>query len=277
MATKSKLWSRILIYIVMTVCALFVVFPFIWMFSVSLKTLTEYNFRPIKLFNFTLTWENYKNAFVNMNILKYALNSVYVSVFVCVLQIVTSVCAAFAFALLEFRGKKLMFGTVMATMMMPTSIMLVPLYLVVKNLGFSNTYAAMILPFGFTGFGIFLLRQYFLSLPRDLKQAAEIDGAGYFRILWQIYFPLAMPGVMSLTIIAFIGIFNSILWPQVSISSDNLMVMPVRMLSMVSFDRTLNPPSILSFAAVCVVLPVIVFVSLQKFFVKGYVLSGIKG
>lgn len=276
MRSKSVATGNTIRYVIITFLALLFAFPFLWMILGSLKTLTGYYERPVRIF-FSPTWDNYVYAIKNIGLVKHTFNSIYVAGAVIVLQVVTSCLAAFAFSMLNFPGKKVLFGVVMSTMMIPLCVMMVPLFIIVQKLGFMNTYAAMILPFGFSGFGIFLLRQTFLGLPRDLFSAAEIDGAGFFRIMWLIYFPLALPGVMTLAIITFINYFNSFLWPLVSVNSDSKMVLSVRMIAMIAFDRVLEPNKILSTAAICIIPPLIVFVSLQKFFVQGYAMSGIKG
>jgi multiple sugar transport system permease protein len=276
MAIKTPSYVTFLKYLLLSIAALFVLFPFAWMIIGSLKPLNDYYKRPVQ-FIFKPYWENYFFAIKNLGLFKHTLNSIIVAGSVAVIQVLTSTHAAFAFSMMQFPVKNALFAVVMATMMMPFSVMLVPLFMIVQFMGISNTYAAMIVPFGFTGFGIFLMRQSFLSLPKDLFSAAEIDGAGYYRILWQIYMPLVLPGIMSLSIIVFINYFNSILWPIVAVSSESMMVLAVRMISMVSFDRILEPNKIMCIAAICIIPPLIVFVSLQRFFVKGYLLSGMKG
>lgn len=277
MGTKRRPVENIVIYVILTIFAVVVLFPFFWMFIVSLKTLPQYLERPIQLLGFTPNFENYRYAFETLNLLKHTGNSLLVSTSVVVFQVVTSCFAAYSFSLLRYPGKNVLFGVVMATMMIPGAVMLIPLYLIVNNLGLGNSYLAMILPFGFSGFSCFIMRQSFMALPGDLKSAAEIDGAGHLRILWQIYFPLVRPNVMALIIIVFIQIFNSLLWPSVVISNEAISTLPMRMVAMVSFDRFNDQTKILSVASICVIPPMIVFIALQKFFVKGYVLSGIKG
>lgn len=264
-------------YVILALIALIFLLPFTWMAAGSLKTLKGYYERPVKFFFADINWENYAFVYERIGLLKYTGNSVLVAGSVALLQLLTSSCAAFAFSMLSFPGKKFLFGTVLSTMMIPSCVMLVPLFVITQHLGLINTLAAMIVPFAFSGFGIFLMRQSFLGLPRDLFSAAEIDGASYFRIFTSIYAPLAVPGMMSLVTITFIQYFNSILWPQVAISSESKTVLAVRMISMVSFDRMIEPPKILATAALCIVPPLIIFASLQKFFVKGYTLSGLKG
>ena len=276
MRTKRMMAGSIR-YLILTLFAAIFLLPFVWMLAGSLKTLTGYYERPVQFAFFNVTLDNYRFVMERIGLLRHTSNSVLVAGSVAVLQLITSSCAAFAFSMLTFPGKKVLFGVVMATMMVPACVMLVPLFIITERLGLMNTYWVMIVPFAFSGFGIFLMRQSYMGLPRDLFSAAEIDGAGYLRIFCRIYAPLSVPGMMSLVTITFIQYFNSILWPQIAVSSEAKTVLAVRMISMVSFDRLMEPPKILATAAVCIIPPLVVFASLQKFFVKGYTLSGIKG
>ncbi len=264
-------------YVLLTAAALAFLLPFAWMAAGSLKTLSGYYERPVSFFFANPNWSNYAFVFQKIGLVRHTANSVLVAGSVAALQLVTSSFAAFAFSMLSFPGKKALFAVVMSTMMVPACVMLVPLFIITQRLGMINSYLAMIVPFMFSGFGIFLMRQAYLGLPRDLFSAAEIDGAGYFTIFSRIYAPLSVPSMMSLVTITFIQYFNSILWPQIVISSESKTVLAVRMISMVSFDRLMEPPKIMATAAVCIIPPLVVFASLQRFFVKGYTLSGLKG
>jgi multiple sugar transport system permease protein len=205
------------------------------------------------------------------------MNSIITAGSIAILQVLTSVPAAFAFATLKFPCKPLLFALVLSTFMLPAGVMLVPLFVIVQKMGFVNTYTGMIIPFAFTGFGIFLIRQAFMSLPKDLFLAAEIDGCSFYRIMWQIYTPLAKPSIMTLLTLSFINNFNTVLWPQVIASSPDKMVLSVRLIASLNFDSMLEPYKFLAIATVCIVPPVLVFVSLQRLYVQGYIMSGLKG
>jgi multiple sugar transport system permease protein len=276
MRIKRTVLGTVLRYLILTVFAVLFVWPFVWMISASLKTSRTYYVRPVHIFFPDPAWGNYANVWQKLTLSVHTKNSIIVAGSIAVLQVLTSCPAAFAFATLRFPLKRALFTLVMVTMMLPACVMLVPLFFIVQKMGLMNTYAGMILPFAFTGFGIFLMRQSFLSLPRDLFTAAEIDGAGYLRILVQIYAPLAKSSVMTLLTLSFIGSFNSVLWPQIVASKPSIMVLSVRLIASLNFDSMLEPYKFMAIATLCTIPPVALFASLQKLYVKGYIMSGLK-
>jgi multiple sugar transport system permease protein len=264
-------------YLVLTVAALLFLSPFIWMLSQSLKTLGSYYVRPPVLLPAKPAWGNYITVLKKIDIGRSMVNSLFVAFSASSLQVVTSCLAAFAFATLRFPGRNSIFAVFLGTLMIPAEALLVPLFMVVQGLRLIDTYGGLFLPFAFTGFGIFLIRQFFLGLPRDLFSAAVMDGAGYLRILLSVYVPLSVPSLVTLFILCFVGMWNSLLWPLVVTSSQWLQVVAVRLVSFVSYDRNLEPNQILAGATVCVLPSLVVFMLLQRLYVRGYVMSGLKG
>ncbi len=277
MSNKRSTLGIIVRYLILTIAGLVFLWPLIWMIVGSLKNIETYFERPVRIFFPNPQWANYADVITRLRLPRHTLNSVIVAGGIAVLQVLSSTPAAFAFATLRFPGKSFLFAIVMATFMLPACVMLVPLFVIVQKMGLINTYGAMILPFVFTGFGIFLIRQSFMSMPRDLFSAAEIDGAGYFRIMWQIYTPLAKPTLMTLLTLSFINNFNSVLWPQVTSSSPDIMVLSVKLIASLNFDTMLEPYKFMAIATICIVPPLVLFASLQRLYVNGYVMSGMKG
>jgi multiple sugar transport system permease protein len=274
---KIEVFGILTRYTLLILTGLLFLFPFLWMLSGSIKTLGSYYVRPPELIPANPAWKNYLWVLERINLERHTLNSIIVAGSISFLQFVTSSTAAFAFAALRFPGKKILFSIVLGTLMIPATVVLIPLFKVVHAFGLVNTYAGLIIPFMFTGFGIFLLRQFFLSLPKDLFAAATVDGASYFRIFSTIYIPLALPGFATLITLAFISHFNQLLWPLIITSTDSMMVLAVRLVSFISFDRTMEPDLIMAAAAVCVVPSLVIFVAFQRLYVRGYVMSGLKG
>jgi multiple sugar transport system permease protein len=264
-------------YALLGIVAFIFLFPFLWMISGSLKTFGSFYERPPVFFSGNPAWNNYVWVLSRINLERHTLNSIFVAGSISILQVVTSSMAAFAFATLRFPGKKIIFSVVISTLMIPSAVVLVPLFMIVQSFKLINTYAGLILPFAFTGFGIFLMRQFYMSLPLDLFHAATVDGAGYFRILSTIYLPLSLPGVATLLTLSFISQFNQLLWPLVVTSSDAMMVLAVRLVSFVAFDRTMEPNFILAAASVCVIPALVLFVALQRLYIRGYIMTGLKG
>jgi len=203
-------------------------------------------------------------------------NSLFVASWITFLQVLTSALAAYAFARLQWKGRDQVFLLYLATMMLPGLVMMIPNYQIMIKLGLVDTYAGLIIPASFSAFGTFLLRQFMLTIPTSLDEAAEIDGASKWQIFWNVILPLSRPGLITLTIFTFIGSYNSFFWPLVMLKSTTKYTLPVGMLF---FDSTRGQVTHLMMAAITMsVLPVVlVFILLQKQMVKGIQLGAVKG
>ena len=203
-------------------------------------------------------------------------NSIFVASWITFLQVLTSALAAFAFARLKWKGRDKIFLLYLATMMLPGLVMMIPNYQIMIKLGLVDTYAGLIIPASFSAFGTFLLRQFMLTIPTSLDEAAEIDGASKWQIFWNVIMPLSRPGLITLTIFTFMGSYNSFFWPLVMLKSTAKYTLPV---GMIFFDSTRGQVTHLMMAAITMsVLPmVIVYVLLQKQMVKGIQLGAVKG
>ncbi|MEM8737903.1 MAG: carbohydrate ABC transporter permease [Planctomycetota bacterium] len=221
-------------------------------------------------------WHNYLEVFRQVPFARYYVNSIFIAAWVTFLQVFTSALAAFAFARLQWPGRDKVFLLYLSTMMLPGLVMMIPNYQIMITLGLVDTIQGLILPGAFTAFGTFLLRQFMLSIPASLDEAAEIDGAGKFRTFFDVILPLARPGLITLAIFTFIGSYNSFFWPLVMLRSEHRYTLPIGLLY---FDSSAGQETNLLMAAVVMsVLPmIVVFVILQKQLVAGIQLGAVKG
>jgi multiple sugar transport system permease protein len=213
---------RAALYLALTVGAAATLFPFVWMVSTSLKPDLELFKTPPQLIPHELVVENYTRVSELMPIWRFAVNSVAVAVVATTLQLLTSAMAAYAFARLRFRGRDALFVLYLATLMVPFQVVVVPLFIEMRYLGLVDTYPGLILPAIASAFGTFLLRQAFLNVPRELEEAAFVDGAGHWRVFWTIGLPLIRPALAVFAVFAFMASWNSFLWPLVIVRRASL-------------------------------------------------------
>ena len=248
--------------------------PFAWMVLTSFKSLAEVeSANPIPT-----NWhpENYGKVFEEIPFAYYYFNSVFIAAWVTFLTCLTSAMAAFAFARLKWPGRDLVFKLYLATMMVPGVVTMIPNYTLMVKTHLLDSYAGLIVPAAFSAFGTFLLRQFMLSIPTALDEAASIDGAGPWRTFWDIIMPLTRPGLIALAILTFLGNYGSFFWPLILIKSEHLRTLPVGMLYFDSvYGRQTN---LIMAASVMNIVPLIIlFVVSQKFLVKGIQLGAVKG
>jgi ABC-type glycerol-3-phosphate transport system permease component len=203
-------------------------------------------------------------------------NSLFIAVGVTCLTVLTSAMAAYAFARMRWRGRDTVFLLYLATIMIPGVVTMIPNFQIMVGLGFLNTYHGLILPMAFSAFGTFLLRQFMLSIPPALDEAAVIDGATHWQVFWEVVMPLARPGLIALAILTFLGAYQSFFWPLIMLNKDEYYTMPVGLLAL---DSTYGRQTELIMAATVMnVVPLIViFVAFQKFLVQGLQLGAVKG
>jgi ABC-type glycerol-3-phosphate transport system permease component len=260
------------------ICLLAAVFllPFIWMIAFSLKSAANFAQYPPSLLVSDPQWSNFLEVLNKFSLFRYFLNSLLVSTAISVLQVITASMAGFAFAMLAFRGKTVLFTTFLSSLMIPSTVILIPLFLVVRNMGLIDSYLGLILPFIFTGYGIFMMRQFFMSLPKDFFHAGMVDGCGIFRTYWKIYLPLAKPSVITLGTLAFIFYWNTLLWPLISTNNNDLKTIPVGIAGLVGENMSL-PHLVVAGATISVLPGLILFLALQRYYTQGYVMTGVKG
>jgi multiple sugar transport system permease protein len=272
-AQKRSPWW---LYAVLGVGLLAMSLPFLWMLVSSVKPEAEVRQIPPTWLPETFTLENYQTLFDRLSFPTYFFNSTLVAIVVTLGNVVFCAMLGYALAKLEFRGKRVIFALVLGMLMVPAIAILVPLFVLVSNLGLTNTYAGLILPYLAAPIGVFLMRQYFLGLPDELIQAARVDGASEFRIFWNVMLPLCGPALATLAILTFLGSWNNFIWPLVVAQTEDRYTLPVA-LALYSVGQNATQYGVLLAGAVVVVLPVIaIFLALQRYFVQGIAMTGIK-
>ena len=267
---------RIPIYIILSVISLIWVFPFLWMALGSLKTQREILAKPPRLLPDHATLANFTKWFEQLNFSTYFTNSIIVAVITVLGNIIFCSRVGYALAKMQFRGKNIVFGAVMVTLMVPSVATFVPLFVIIANLGLSNTYAALILPFLTQPVGVFLMRQFMTGIPDAVIEAARIDGAGELRIFFQIVLPQCAPAIATLSILTFLSSWNNFLWPLVAAQSDSMYTLPVA-LSLYSTGQNATNYSVLLAGAVLIITPILLlFIFLQRYFIEGVAMTGIK-
>ena len=262
------------IHIALVAVSLTMVLPFLWMVLTSLKPLAEVGvdqWLPSKP-----QWRNYVEVFKVIPFARFYWNSLFIASWVTFLQVFTSSLAAFSFSRLHWPGRDKVFLLYLSTLMLPGLVMMIPNYQIMISLRLVNTYTGLILPAAFSAFGTFLLRQFMLTIPSELDEAAEIDGASKWQLYWDIMLPLSRPGLIALTIFVFMGNYRSFFWPLVMLKSVHKYTLPIGLLF---FDSTRGQSTHLIMAAVTmsVVPMIVIFVALQKYLVKGIQLGAVKG
>lgn len=275
--TSEKMKARnLLSHIVLAIGALLMAFPFLWMIATSLMAKVETETVPITLWPSKLLFANYVDAWRRAAFARYFINTVAVSVAVTLAVLFTSILAGYAFGRLHFRHKGLIFGVFMATMMVPFEVILIPNSLIIQRMGLQNTYAALILPWAANVFSIFLLKQFFQSLPQDYHDAARVDGCTEWQFLWRIAVPMVQPALVTVAIFAFLGSWNSLLWPLIVTDDASMRVVQVGLSTFLEQEQSFL--NYLMAASVFVTAPVVVLYLLaQRRFIEGVAGVGIKG
>ena len=265
-------------YLFLFVMALIVLFPFYWMIISSLKTEAEYRATIPTFWPQVIRWANYAEAFTAASLGRLFLNTAYVGVVSTILSLIITVLSAFAFARLEFKGKDLMFGALLATMMIPGELFTITNYITVNNLGWMNSFTALIVPFLVSVFYIYLLRQNFLQIPNELYLAAKVDGCSDLKYLWKVMVPLALPTLISITILKMMGAWNSYIWPKL-VANDTAHTLITNGLrnAFTSTSGQTNYPVQMAAVAIVSAPLFLVFIFLRKYIMAGVSRSGIKG
>ncbi len=267
-------------YLILAVGAVTMFAPFLWMLVTSFKLSGDvFSYQKPWWFDWVPTsfaWENYVKAWKVVPFARFYLNSIFVVAVTTAGQVTTSALSAYAFARLQFPGRDKLFFAYLATMMVPGAVTMIPVFILLQYLGWIDSYKAVILPGMFTAYGTFMLRQFFLTLPRELEDAAKIDGCGYFGIFWNIILPLSKPALATLTTFVFMGCWMNFMWPLVVLNSHEKFTLPVGLAYFQSLHST--DWTLLMAGSVMMILPILLlFIFNQRYFVEGIKLSGIKG
>ncbi|MGE5679479.1 MAG: carbohydrate ABC transporter permease [Bacillota bacterium] len=267
---------KIILYVFLVISGLITLAPFIWMISASFMHDGHANTYPPRFFPDEFTLDQYKSLFLRLNITRNFINSAVVSLLVTVISLFFNSMAGYAFAKYRFRGKDKLFNLLLSSMIIPAQVTMLPLFLMLKYMGFINTYMAIIIPGMANIFGIFLIKQYAISIPDSLIEAARIDGATDFQIYRSVILPLILPVLVTLSIFTFMGTWNDFLWPLISLTDNSMYTLPVSLANLMG-EHTKDPELMMA-GSVLTILPVlVVFLVLQKYYIKGIMMGSVKG
>lgn len=272
---RKQLIVKIVAHLILLLGAITMLVPFIWMLSSSVKSLGEVFVFPPKLFGEKIVWENYTKISSRFDYLAYFLNSVKVSAWVVIFQVFTSATAGYVFAKLNFKGRDRIFTLYLATMMIPFHVTVITNFLQMSMYGLVNTLWSLMLPASVSAFGTFLMRQFFVTVPNELIEAAKIDGCNPFKTFLQICFPMAKPTIATLSIFCFMNVWNDYFTPLIYVNDSRKYTLPLGLASMKGMYSTDWP--VLMASSVISVLPVLIaFLFAQDAFVKGVMMTGMK-
>ena len=270
----ERLVGKIVLYALLAALVILINYPFLWMLSTSVKSAKEVYRFPPPLLPEKFLWQNYVEAWKVARWGRYFLNSVIASTVPAFAQVLLGSLAAFAFTK-KFRGSQLLFYMFLGSLMIPEQATMIPNYAIVRSLGWMDTYFALTVPFLASAFGVFLLRQFFLTIPKDLEDAASIDGSGPFRYLFRVVMPLSMPALLTVALFAFMNHWNDFLWPLVVTNKDQMRVVQVGLA--VYQSEWMTDWTYLMAACTFTSLPIIViFLFVQRRFIEGITLGGLK-
>ena len=266
---------KIMIYLVLSGGGILMMMPFLWMILGAFKPLREVMVFPPTFWPQEPTLENFQKVFAMIPFARYYLNTAFVTIIPTIITVITAAMAGFGFAKYKFKGAKVLFWLILATMMVPYPVTIVPLYVMAHQVGLVNTYTGLIVVGLSSAFGIFLMRQFILSLPDSLLDAARIDGCTEFRIFFSLILPLTKPALATLTLFTFTSHWNSYIWPLMIINSDHLRTLSI---AIPLFNGQYEHyPNLVYAASLMSLLPILLlFIFTQRFFVEGITVSGLK-
>lgn len=271
-----SLLVKVLTYIALILGTAFILLPFVWMVLTSIKPSNEVLQMPPKWFPSRVQWENYVEAFQHVPFFTYFRNSVIVAVCVTCCELCTTILASFAFARLEFRGKNLLFLLLVATMMVPGEILVIPNFVTLAKFGWINTYKALVAPWAASVFSIFLLRQQFASIPESYYQAARMDGCSDLRYLFTVMVPMSRPTIVSIALLKLINSWNSYMWPLIATNSREMRTLPVG-LAYFSTEAGTHYHTLMAFSIMMITPTILVYLFTQKYIIQGVSRTGLKG
>lgn len=273
---SSAVLRRVLLYIVLILIAVIMVVPFLWMLSTSLKTQYDAVKIPPVWIPDPPQWENYVKLFTEQPMFQFMLNTIKIVFFVVLGQLFFSSLAAYSFARISFKGRSVVFFFYIATLMVPGQVTMIPTYLMFAKAGLTDNHLALILPAFFSAFGVFLLRQFFMSLPRELEEAAEIDGCNPFMTYWRIMLPLVVPAMLTLGVFTLMNTWNDYMGPLIYLSSPEKYTMTLG-IAYFKGVYTTQWNLVMAGSIVSVVPILIAYLCAQKYFIEGIAFSGVKG
>lgn len=272
---RITIWQKIGFYLPLTILGAIFVYPFIFMVATSLKDSPEVFANVLSLFGERLRFDNYLTVVTTVNMGRYMVNTAIVTLGVTIGQIVTSLLGGYAFARINFPGRDLIFKIYLGTMMVPFTVIMIPMYKMMLVFGWVDKLVSLIIPWIFTAYGTFLMRQFFKSIPKELEEAALLDGANRLTILTKIFVPLSGPAIATQFTLSFLYAWNSFIWPLVAIQSKSNYVV-TQGLADIQGGFHANPPLVLAGATLVILPTVLVFLIAQRYFVEGIATTGMK-
>lgn len=275
-ALQRERMTRALLYTLLVVGAVLALLPMVWMVSASLMPSGEASTYPPHFFPSRLTFAHYTDLFTRLNLGRYLLNSAFVAFVVTFASLAINSMAGYAFAKLRFRGRDRLFRILSTGLVLPVQVAMLPLFLLLKNLGLINTYWGVIIPGMASIFGIFLVRQYALAIPDEMLDAARVDGASEFRIFWSIVVPGIVPILATLSIWTFLATWNDFMWPLIVLSDESHYTLPVALANLAG--EHVQDTELMMAGSVLTVIPVmLVFLFLQRYYIQGVMAGSVKG
>jgi multiple sugar transport system permease protein len=268
--------SSLLIHILLILGAIPFIVPFIWMLLTSIKALGESTQVPPIIFPAVPQWSNYLTVLATLPFLTFYVNTILMTVGRTLGQLLFCSLAAYAFARIEFPGRNFLFILMLSALMIPPFLLLLPQYIIMQKLGWLDSIQALFVPGMFSAFGTFLLRQFFLTVPRELDDSAKIDGASHLRIYWNVILPLAKPALIALAIFTILWSWNDLMWPLVVNTSVDKLTLSVGLASLQGEHET-NFPVLMAGATLATWPVLVIFMALQRYFVEGIAITGTKG
>lgn len=268
--------QKITVNILLIAASLLAAFPLLWMLSMSFMPEAEANAFPARLFPHHPTLANYTELFAHQRMGRYVLNSLLVASLATVLSLAFNVTAGYAFAKLQFRGREKLFQTLLAALVIPGQLTMLPLFFLLKTMGLLNTYLGVVVPFMASLFGIFLVRQFAMGLPNEMLQAARVDGANEWQVFRRIVLPNLRPIMVTLGVFTFLSAWNDFLWPLIVLSDDRNYTLPLAIASL-SQEHIQDSGMVMACATVTIAPVILLFLALQRQYVRGLLSGSLKG
>jgi multiple sugar transport system permease protein len=275
-AKNRMTFLRVLSQVLITVCVFVFLVPFLGMLATSLKPEKEVMLQPFTFLGTRLAFENYVRAWNFFPFGRFMFNSVFIGISTTVMAVLTSSLAAYAFSRITFRGRDLLFTMYLGTLMIPQQVTVIPLYIIMRQFGWYDTYQALIFPPAFTAFGTFLMRQFFMTIPKEIEESGRIDGCTAFGLYSRLIMPMSTAGLATLCIFSFISSWRAFLWPLVITSTDRFKTLPLG-IYMFNGQYGTDWPGLMSAAAIAIIPSFIIFLLFQRYLVEGIALTGMGG
>jgi multiple sugar transport system permease protein len=270
-----KRLAGVSLYALMTIVAVVALAPLAWMLSASFMPGGEASTFPPRFFPKNFTLENYEVLFTRLNVTHYFFNSTFLALSVTCISLLINSLAGYAFAKYRFRGRDPLFKLLIASMVIPSQVTMLPLFLMLNKMGFVNSYIGVIIPGMASIFGIFLIRQFALTIPDSFIEAARMDGASDFRIYWSLILPLCRPILVTLALFTFMGTWNDFLWPLIVMTDDSMYTLPVALANL-SLEHVQDTELMMAGSVITIAPVLILFVAVQRYYIQGIMAGGIK-